>query len=88
VMDDFNTYKINQFQIIQHKIDEIEVLIKIDEALRNKGPSVKNILDEISKRFKQKMGANVKIKVHDVKEIPVDPKSHSIKVIVSKINKK
>ena len=34
------------------------------------------------------MGANVKIKVHDVKEIPSDPKSHSIKVIVSKINKK
>ena len=88
VMDDFNTYKISQFQIIQHKIDEIEVLIKIDEALRKKGPSVKTILDEILNRFKQKMGANVKIKIHEVKEIPVDPKSHSIKVIVSKINKK
>jgi phenylacetate-CoA ligase len=88
VMDDFNTYKISQFQIIQHKIDEIEVLIKIDEALRNKGSSVEIILDEILKKFKQKMGEKIKIKIHEVKEIPVDPKSNSIKVVVSKIKKK
>ena len=88
VMDDFDTYKINQFQIIQHKVDDIEVKIKIDENLRNKGPSVKDVLDEISKRFKQKMGKDVSINVHEVAEIPVDPKSHSIRVVVSKINKK
>lgn len=85
VMDDFNTYKIKQFQIIQHKIDKIEVLVIIDEQLRDKGPSVKSILDELYNRFRKKMGQEVDIIVKEVKEIPKDEGINFVKVIVSKI---
>ena len=82
VMDDLKTYKIKQFQIIQHKIDEIEVLVIIDERLRNVGPPVKKILKEINNRFRKITGFDVNIKVTEVNEIDKDTRSDYIKLIV------
>ncbi len=87
VMDDFKTYKIKQFQIIQHKINKIEVMIIIDENLRDKGPSVKAIFDEINNRFKKIVGSDVNIIIREVKEIPKDKDINFVKVVVSKIKK-
>ncbi len=87
VMDDFGTYKIKQFQIIQHKIDYIEVLVVIDENLRNIGPSVKDMIAEIDKRFREKAGPEVTVIVREVNEIPKDEKQNFVKVVVSKLKK-
>jgi len=85
VMDYFGTYKIKQFQIIQHKVDEIEVLIVIDDKLRNIGPSVEKILNELKKRFSEKIGSSVKVFVNEVDEIKKDETTNIIKVVVSKV---
>ncbi len=87
VMDDYNTYKIKQFQIIQHRIDKIEVMVVIDENLRNKGPSVKVILDELNNRFKKILGSEVNLIIREVKEIPKDKDINFVKIIVSKLKK-
>lgn len=87
IMDDFNTYKIKQFQIIQYQLDKIEVLIVIDENLRDKGPSVKEILDEMYERFRIKMGSEVNITVREVKDIPKEKDGTFVRVVVSKIKK-
>ncbi|MCK4365176.1 MAG: phenylacetate--CoA ligase family protein [Thermoplasmatales archaeon] len=85
VMDDFKSYKIKQFQIIQHKVDDIEVLIVIDENLRKTGPSVEKIIEEIKKRFEQKTGEGVKIRVNEVDEISKGVRSDYVRLVISKI---
>lgn len=87
VMDDFKSYKIKQFQIIQHKVDKIEVLIVIDERLRDIGPSVKKISDEIKKRFKQVTSPDINIVITEVDEIEKDVRSDYTRLIVSKIKR-
>lgn len=87
VMDDFKSYKIKQFQIIQHSIDKIEVLLVINEKLRNVGPSVKEISDEIIKRFKDVTSKDVDIVINEVDEIEKDVRSDLVRLIVSKIKR-
>ena len=84
-MEEYQTYKIKQFQIIQQEIDEIEILIVIDEKLRNKGPSVKMILEELKKRFSEKIGHGIHIVVHEVAEIQKNDRSDYVKVVISKV---
>jgi phenylacetate-CoA ligase len=87
IMEEFGTYKIKQFQIIQHKKDEIEILVIIDDKLRNVGPSVEKILKELKRRYQEKIGQNVKIFVNEIDEIQKDERADYIKVVVSKIKK-
>jgi len=88
VMDDLDTYKIKQFQIIQNKLDEIEIHIIIDDKLRNVGPSVEKIFKEIEKRFKKAIGSSVKIFVKEVDEIAKGVRSDHVKVVISKVKQK
>ena len=88
IMDDFQTYKIKQFQIIQNKIDEIEILVVIDERLRNVGPSVKNILNELKVRFSKNIGHGVNILVHEVDSIEKEGSQEYFKVVISKVKPK
>jgi phenylacetate-CoA ligase len=85
VMEDFKTYKIKQFQIIQHKLDEIEVLVVIDDKLRNVGVTIKELLDELERRFSNKIGHGVNIIVNESNEIQKDARSDYIKVVISKV---
>jgi phenylacetate-CoA ligase len=89
VMDKFRTYKISQFQIIQHKIDEVEILVVIDEKLRNVGPSVEIILKELKDRFQKEIGEDVNLTIKEVKEIEKGKRTRSNieKVVISKIKK-
>jgi len=86
-MDDFKSNKISQFQIIQHKIDEVEILIVIDEKQRDKGIPVNDLLKELKKRFINKIGHGIKVTVNEAKKIQKDTRSDYIKVVVSKVNK-
>jgi replicative DNA helicase len=87
-MNDFNSYKLKQFQIIQHEIDDVEVLIVIDKKLRNIEPSVEKIANEIKKRFQEKIGKGVKIRINEVDEIQSGVRSDYIKLVVSKVKSK
>lgn len=87
-MDYFGTYKIKQFQIVQHKVDDIEIKIVIDEKLRNKGVSVDQLLLELKKRFSESIGHNVQIRVNEVESIQKDRRTDYIQVVVSKVKPK
>jgi phenylacetate-CoA ligase len=87
-MEYFKTYKIKQFQIVQHKVDEIEVKIVIDEKLRNKGVPVKDILIELEKRFSKAIGNKVNITVNEVDSIQKDVRTDYVQVVISKVKPK
>ena len=88
IMEEYKTYKIKQFQIIQQTLKEIEVLIVIDEKLRNKGPSVDKILKELKKRFSDKIGNGINIVIKEVDEIQKDDRLDYVKVVISNVNHK
>jgi phenylacetate-CoA ligase len=69
ITQQLKTYKIKQYQIIQKKIDEIDILIVIDDDLRDVGPSVDLIIAKISKVYQDIVGHDVKINVKEVKDI-------------------
>ena len=75
VLHDLKTYKVKQYQVVQKKIDEIEILLVIDEDLRDIGASFEEIAQGIKKMYREKAGSGVKITVKEVKEIKGDPKS-------------
>jgi len=75
VLHDLNTFKIKQYQVIQKKIDEIEILLAIDEDLRTTGPSFDQIASRIKDIYQQKTGPEVTITVREVSEIKGDPAS-------------
>ena len=72
VLHKLNTFKVRQYQIVQRKIDEIEVLLVIDNDLRDVGPSVELISEKIKETYREKVGPGVKITVREVEEIKND----------------
>lgn len=88
VMEELDTNKIRQFQIIQHQIDDIEVLVSIDEKLKNKPPSTETILKKLEKRYAKKFGPEVNLTIREVDNIEKDKRLDYVQVVVSKINKK
>jgi len=89
VLQKFKTYKIRQYQIVQKKIDEIDILLVIDEDLRNIGASVDEIIKNIKEIYMEKVGPNVVINVKEVKEIR-HPKNASKPppIVISKVTLK
>jgi len=69
VLHKLNTFKVKQYQIVQNKINEIDILVVIDEDLRNVGASVDEIFKEIHNMYLKKVGSGVKINVKEVDEI-------------------
>jgi phenylacetate-coenzyme A ligase PaaK-like adenylate-forming protein len=84
VLNELNTYKVRQFQIVQNKIDEIEIKLVIDNDLRDKGPSVELIFEKIKEAYKELAGPEVKIKVVEVKEIK-SPPGKPLPLVISKV---
>lgn len=82
-MEKFCSYKIKQFQIIQHGLDEIEILVIIDD--KQKGVDAKTIINELKKQFSKKIGNSVNVRVTRTDEIQKDSGSNYPKVIVSKV---
>jgi len=69
VLHNLKTYKVKQFQIIQKKIDEIDILLVIDENLRDSEPAVDFIFKKLKEVYKEKTGPEININVKEVKEI-------------------
>jgi phenylacetate-coenzyme A ligase PaaK-like adenylate-forming protein len=70
ILNDLKTRKVKQFQIVQKKLDEIDILVIIDEDLRNVGPSLDVIFEKIKEIHQKKAGSNVQITVREVQDIP------------------
>lgn len=69
VLNKLNTFKIKQYQIVQRKIDVIDILLVIDDELREEGPSVETIKEKIREIYEKKVGPDVAINVKEVDEI-------------------
>lgn len=70
ILNELKTRKVKQFQIVQKKLDEIDILVIVDEDLRNSGPSVETIFEKIREIHQKKAGPNVQITVKEVSDIP------------------
>jgi phenylacetate-CoA ligase len=69
VMHELGTDKIQQFQIIQRRLDLIEIHLVIDDRLRDVGPSVDRIFNEIRRRYERTFGDSVEVVVKEVDHI-------------------
>jgi len=87
VLKDFKTYKVKKYQIIQRKLDEIEILIEIDEDMRNDSPSFDELSKKIKKVYTEKTKSKVKIIVTEVDKIKDDPTTGKpAPLVISEIN--
>jgi len=86
IMHENKTDKIQQFQIIQRKIDEIEILIVISEKLRDEGPSVKKLIDEIKNRYKERLGKKVYVVVKEVDDIEKTGSDRIVRQVISLVD--
>ncbi len=87
VLHKLNTFKVKKYQIIQNKVNEIEILLVIDKDLKDKPPSFEKISDNIKKVYRKKCGPNVNIILREVDEI-VNKKNKRkpAPIVVSHIN--
>jgi phenylacetate-CoA ligase len=89
VMQMFKTEKLLRFQIVQEKIDEIDVLLILDEKLKNAEPKNEIIFKELKKQLQHKLGKNIKINVKEVEKIQTIRSRTAAEspVVISKISK-
>lgn len=87
IMEEYNSLKIKQFQIIQNKKSEIEFLIVIDEKLRDIGITIEKLYKEISTRIKDQINHEIEVFIKEKNSLdPVNP-SDKFKVFISNIKK-
>lgn len=87
LMHELNTDKIQQFQIIQHTLDHIEILVVIDPELRDHGVPTTTILTELQKRYHEKIGKHIDITVKEVDKIHKDTQVETPpSVVISKVH--
>ncbi len=87
VLHELGTFKVKRFQIVQNKVDEIDILLVVDEDLRDKGASFNEIAKKIQKVYQKKTGPDVTITVREVREIEDDPDSGKpAPIVVSHVN--
>jgi phenylacetate-CoA ligase len=66
--------KIQRIQIIQHKVDSLEIKILFDEELRNIGTSPEKIFSILKINLENKLGSNFEVSIREVDKFDVkDP---------------
>ena len=69
VMEKLGTKKIIQFQIVQKSEREVDILVVVDEDLRNVGPEMGEIFKEMKKKFEERFNGEIKVDIREVEEI-------------------
>ena len=69
VMEELNTKKILQFQILQKSIDKVEVLIVIDEEQRDMEPSIDTLFKKLKEKFEERFNKQIEVEIKEVKKI-------------------
>lgn len=85
VMKQYATDKIKQFQIVQESFDELTFRLVIDDELRDVGPSLETISEQIERECRHRVGPDMKITVREVDTIG-DTGVSKPPVLVSKVN--
>jgi len=90
VMHMFKTEKLRRFQIVQEKVDQIDVLLILDKKLRNVEPKNELIFKELKKQLQQKLGKNIKINIKEVEKIQAlrSRTAAESPVVISKVQNK
>ena len=87
VMHELGTDKILQFQIVQESRERIDVLVVIDEALRDEDPVAEVIFRKIEQRYGEVFGEDMIVTVKEVKEIKKENNLQTPpRVVISKIH--
>ncbi len=89
VMNMYKTQKMIQFQIVQEKIDQIDLLLVLDKELKNTKPKNELIFKELKKQLQQKLGKDVKINVKEVEKVQSIRSNTAAEspVVISKVKK-
>jgi len=87
ILNELKTRKVKQFQIIQKKIDEIDILLVIDEDLRSEAPPTNVLFEKIKETYQEKVGPDVTIMVKEVEEIK-SPPNKPAPIVVSHLTAK
>jgi phenylacetate-CoA ligase len=66
---------IHRFQLIQHKKDELEIRVVINDDKREHVSSVDELLQEIKRRYQDLVGDAVSIDINEVDQVLEDPRS-------------
>lgn len=69
VMQSFKTNKIFQYQVVQEKLDKIDLLVVIDEDKRDEPPSTDVLFEEIKKEYYKIFGKTFQFEVKEVKKV-------------------
>lgn len=85
VFNTMNIRKVKQFQIVQNKIDEFEILLILDDELRNSEPTFEVLSEKIRQVYQEKVGPDVTINVREVQEIESD-KNKPAPLVKSKLS--
>ena len=91
VAQDYKIDVIRRFQIIQNKIDEIEILVVFNQDLKKSEKMGKEILHEIKKRYQKVVGKSVNVLVKEVDKVKKDkraPTTSLSSIVVSNIDHK
>ena len=65
-ISDKKANKISRIQIIQHKLDKIEIKILFDKELRNIGPSPEEIFKILKRKILEKMDSDIELLINEV----------------------
>lgn len=87
VMEKHQSFIIDQFQIIQHSEDDIEVLVIINDKVKTKGTIVKIVIDDLHHEFQKNFGDEINVTIRQVDEIQKDARADYVKVVISKVKK-
>ena len=85
IMEKYNSYKIRQFQIVQHQLNDIEIFIVIDEKLRDIGVPFNELFRELQQQFTQTIGQDVSVRITETDEIQKDVRVDRVKLVISKV---
>jgi phenylacetate-CoA ligase len=87
VLNNLNSFKVKKYQIIQNKLDEIDILIEIDDDLRNQDPSFIALSKKIKNIYVKNIGSKVKLNIKEVDKIEDDADTGKpAPLVVSNIN--
>jgi len=87
VLNKMKTRKVKQFQIVQNKLDELDILLVIDKDLRDAYPPTDELFDKIKKIYEDKVGSGITINVKEVKDIP-SQKNKPAPLVISNLSQK
>lgn len=87
VFNKMKTRKVKQFQIVQNKLDEIDILLVIDEDLRDSYPTLDELAGKLKEFYQEKVGPEININVKEVKDIPAPP-NKPVQQVISRLTQK